>query len=120
LSLRANSALRELAAEAPGDVRLLTGLSWSWHALGKIHWELRQTGERMTHYIIARGRFEGIWGELYRTGFRLQWEASPPQPTNRAKIKYACPDCGLNVWGKPGLAGMIICLEGNRPFVAVC
>ena len=29
----------------------------------------KKTGERMTHYIIRRGRFETVWGDLYAQGF---------------------------------------------------
>jgi hypothetical protein len=77
-----------------------------------------RTGESVTHYVISGGPFEAAWGELYRSGFRLEWEAPAPRPTNRPKIKYTCPDCGLTVWGKPGLAGAIICAAGGcRPFV---
>jgi predicted SprT family Zn-dependent metalloprotease len=76
-----------------------------------------KTGESMSHYIISGGRFEIVWAELYRSRFRLEWEAPVPQPTDRAKVKYTCPHCGLNVWGKPGLAGAIICVDGTRPFV---
>ncbi len=78
-----------------------------------------KTGERMTHYVISGGRFEEVWGELYRSGFRIEWETSPSRAADRSKIKYTCPDCGLNVWGKPGLAGRIICVDGDRPFVEV-
>lgn len=77
----------------------------------------RTTGERMTHYVIRRGRFEAAWGDLYRTGFRLEWETEPRAQSDRNKVKYTCPDCGLNVWGKPGLAGQLICVDGHRPFV---
>jgi len=37
----------------------------------------------------------------------------PPLPkrpkSKRSKTKYSCPDCGMNVWGKPDLE--ILCLD---------
>lgn len=75
-----------------------------------------RTGESVSHYVVGGGPFDVAWGELSRTGFRLDWEATRYAPTTWRKVKYACPDCGLSVWGKPGLAGRIACVAGHRPF----
>jgi hypothetical protein len=39
-------------------------------------------------------------------------EGDEPKKT-RNKLKYTCPSCGANVWGKPGLR--IACLDGHEP-----
>lgn len=75
-----------------------------------------RTGERVTHYILEGGPFDVTWEELSHTGFRLDWETTRYAPTTWRKVKYACPDCGLSVWGKPDLAGLIACTGGHRPF----
>jgi hypothetical protein len=34
-------------------------------------------------------------------------------PRTRNKVKYTCPECGCNAWGKPGLR--IACVDGHAP-----
>lgn len=35
----------------------------------------------------------------------------PVEPVNKSnRVKYRCPKCGLQVWGKPGLENMLGCL----------
>jgi predicted SprT family Zn-dependent metalloprotease len=46
--------------------------------------------------------------------FELQLIA-PADPKAKSKTKYYCPDCGVNVWGKPNLA--IRCDDCNLSFV---
>jgi predicted SprT family Zn-dependent metalloprotease len=76
-----------------------------------------KTGERVTHYVVRRGRFEEAWGELYRTGFRLEWETDYRPSADRSKARYTCPGCRTNVWGKPGLGGALRCVPCRRLFV---
>lgn len=76
----------------------------------------RKVGERMTHYVMRRGEFEAAWGRLFRSGFRLEWETEPRPRSERNKLKYTCPLCNTNIWGKPGLNGSILCLGCNRLF----
>jgi serine/threonine protein kinase len=45
LAEAANRTIRELLRDAPADGALLAALSQSWHAIGKIHWDLRQAEE---------------------------------------------------------------------------
>lgn len=71
----------------------------------------KETGEGMTHFVIADGPFAGAWGDLLATGFRLEWEATPHQRGERSKVKYTCPYCGLAVWGKPGLSKRVGCVR---------
>lgn len=86
----------------------------------------RETGDRMAHYIIEGGAFES-WAEaLVHSGFAIEW-AERPSPADRTidggaeadaasegsksgkRVKYTCPSCGLNAWGKHG--GLIDCHE---------
>jgi hypothetical protein len=77
----------------------------------------KMTGQRVTHEIVPGGPFDVAAGQLLATGFSLRWQAadavamrhnhtgmeepSVQEPSPRNKVKYTCPECGLNVWGKP-------------------
>ena len=78
----------------------------------------KKTGERMTHYVTRRGRFEAAWGELYQTGFRIEWETDHRPTSERNKVRYSCPRCETNVWGKPGLDGKLFCFDCEQLFLA--
>jgi SprT-like family len=39
-------------------------------------------------------------------------EGAEPVPPSRNKLKYTCPNCATNVWGKPGL--VIVCLGAKE------
>lgn len=73
----------------------------------------RRTGDQMTHYVIRGGRFEAVWGELFNGGFRLEWETEIRREPDRSKRKYRCGGCGLTVWGKPSLDGLLRCVACN-------
>ena len=67
-----------------------------------------ETGERVTHYIQEGGPFARAF-ESMNDACRLPWACEEPdapkgpaKPAN--KIKYTCPACDANAWGKPGLA----------------
>jgi predicted SprT family Zn-dependent metalloprotease len=72
----------------------------------------KRTGQRMSHYIIK----DGLYEEVYRKRLmlkKLNWQKISPdkkavKPKDR-KIKYTCPECKQNAWGKPNLN--IICGE---------
>lgn len=72
-----------------------------------------ETGQRVTHYIIENGLFADAFAQLAATGFKLAWQSAPAGKNAKAKAasktKYACPDCGLNAWAKPGAA--LICAD---------
>lgn len=63
------------------------------------------TGQKVTHEIMEAGKFDHACAELLSTGFYLAWQghyllkAKKNQAAN--KVKYTCPVCGLNAWGKP-------------------
>lgn len=81
-------------------------------------------GYKMSHYIVAGGAFErafdampeacrlpwmcGIDDEA-RGGKKSKKEAKKEQEAARkVKVKYSCPGCALNVWGR---AGLRLCCE---------
>ena len=68
----------------------------------------KQTGQTMDHYVDPKGPFckavnsmPASVGLPWRTG-ALAKTTKEPAP-NRNKVKYTCPGCEANVWGKPGL-----------------
>ncbi len=70
----------------------------------------KETGERMTHYIMEAGPFQLAATELIKgDGFKISWGDRAPDgvkgkkknKTNREK--FTCPDCEQSAWGKPGL-----------------
>ena len=76
----------------------------------------KETGQKMTHYIIDGGPFAVAAAELMKSGFMLSWadaatvadeKKKPAKSGNR--IKYTCPSCAANAWGKQGLK--LICGE---------
>jgi len=82
----------------------------------------RETGDRVTHYIVEDGPFDGACRSLLADGFRLSWidndrilaDLRPPtskaQPglTDRSnRLKFTCPRCASNAWARP--SGSFIC-----------
>jgi hypothetical protein len=71
----------------------------------------RKTGQRVSHYIVPGGPFARVCAVLLSDGFRLAWgeivaEAEDGGNGGKGKatrVKFTCPDCGANAWGKPGL-----------------
>src|SRR5207344_2763279 len=63
----------------------------------------KQTGFRVSHYIIPDGPYAQAFAALAATGWRLNLE-SAVVPGNRAppsKVKFSCEGCAANAWGKP-------------------
>jgi hypothetical protein len=63
----------------------------------------KETGPRMTHYIIPNDKYARAYKQLEATGFHLDWESVLlPDPDNKpvSKLKYSC-GCGTNAWAKP-------------------
>jgi hypothetical protein len=70
----------------------------------------KETGQRMTHYVIAGGPFQVAFVKLAASGWRLSLESahrSGPKGGINSKTKFTCVSCGQNAWGKPDLA--ILC-----------
>lgn len=78
-----------------------------------------RVGQHMTHYIEEGGRFAKAFARLPKR-CRLPWTCDEPDPVakkkakEKNKVKYTCPHCEANVWGKPHLA--IACLECEATF----
>lgn len=72
-----------------------------------------RTGYRVSHYIDEGGAFARAFEAMPREHLLpwLCWEPTgdgrgKAKPRPVSKVKYTCPDCGANAWGKPGLALM--------------
>jgi hypothetical protein len=65
----------------------------------------KRTGQRCSHYIIAGGPYETNYQKLTRMGFVLNWQSKADcnhrGPVTPSKVKFTCPSCGANIWGKP-------------------
>lgn len=71
----------------------------------------KMTGQRVSHEIEPDGIFDrtalAFIGEI---GTRIGWFSLKPDSkknTAKNKIKYTCPGCNANVWGKPDM--QIVC-----------
>jgi predicted SprT family Zn-dependent metalloprotease len=66
----------------------------------------KETGQRVSHYIVEGGPFAEAFSEI-EGQISLPFVCSEPGKEERAKakrkIKYTCGECGVNAWGKPGL-----------------
>jgi hypothetical protein len=67
----------------------------------------KETGQRMTHYIIPEGPFAQTFAALAATGWKLNLQSARRpggQKAPSSKTKFTCSSCGCNAWGKPDLA----------------
>lgn len=66
-----------------------------------------KTGQSMTHYIEDGGKFSGLIEVFFSNNARLGYADRPiikvAVAKAKNKVKYTCPDCRLNAWGKPGI-----------------
>jgi predicted SprT family Zn-dependent metalloprotease len=74
----------------------------------------KQTGQKVSHYIIEGGDFQTVCAELLAGGFTLPyielWSTDKPKTVRAkaaSKTKYVCPSCQANAWAKPGAS--LIC-----------
>jgi hypothetical protein len=88
----------------------------------------KETGQHVTHIIEEGGPFEVVCAELMSEGYGVAWVENTPggagsegedeggegeeAPKPKNKIKYTCPGCGLNAWGKPDL--WLVCGEDSE------
>ena len=78
----------------------------------------KETGQKMGHYTIAGGAFERATAALMDAGFALSWadaailERAGKMKKSGNRVKYTCPDCGANAWGKGGLH--LICADCDQ------
>jgi hypothetical protein len=65
----------------------------------------KETGQKVSHYIIEGGVFSLAWAKLAKTGIKLSWESKGKAIVRTAKaeskVKYTCPNCEANAWAKP-------------------
>ena len=66
-----------------------------------------RVGQSVSHYVVEGGPFDRAFKAMPRDCL-LPWQSWEPTTGGTAKspaskIKYTCPSCGTNVWGKPGL-----------------
>lgn len=65
----------------------------------------KETGSKMSHYIIKDSAFDINCDALITGGFKLNWQSFIDKKADKKKkqtrAKYCCPECGLNMWGKP-------------------
>jgi hypothetical protein len=67
----------------------------------------KETGQRMSHYVVPDGRFAHAFAALAMTGWKLNLESAHhpgPAGSRKNKTKFICTSCGQNAWGKPDLA----------------
>lgn len=82
----------------------------------------KRTGRIVSHYIINGGLFERIASNFIENekiitlfeGIRYPKKAANK---SRNKMKYTCPSCRSNTWGKEGLS--IICGDCRTDFIMV-
>ena len=69
----------------------------------------KRTGDQVSHYIVEDGPYDHAAEELVGAGFTLTWadvvsdDADDTGANKSNRTKYSCPECRINVWGKPAL-----------------
>jgi hypothetical protein len=80
-----------------------------------------RTGQRVTHYIIPGGPFDVAF-QAMPPEYLLPWLSGAPTKAagpNKDKVKYTCPHCAVNVWGKPSKPGLsILCGACGQAFTS--
>jgi len=89
----------------------------------------KETGETVTHMIVAGGAFEQAAQKLIARDFAIAWKeapAAPPPnlngrdqatatPKSGKRLRYACPDCELKAWAKHD--ARLVCGDHMVPMV---
>jgi predicted SprT family Zn-dependent metalloprotease len=78
----------------------------------------KETGQQMTHYVEASGRFEKACKVYLETAEAILYHDRAGDEQTRkkkaaSKTKYSCPECGQNAWAKP--EANLICGDCNEP-----
>lgn len=62
----------------------------------------KETGQQMTHYIMEEGLFKEVF-ERMPEDLLLPFKRfkAPTVTRKKSKVKFSCPSCSANVWGKP-------------------
>lgn len=63
------------------------------------------TGQKVSHFIIPNASFDKACAKLLDSGFTLDLQQAPRliEKAKKNKLKYICPQCGINAWAKPGV-----------------
>jgi predicted SprT family Zn-dependent metalloprotease len=73
----------------------------------------KETGQKVTHFIIKGGAYAKAYAKLKATGLTLHWQSVPHSKAAKAakssKTKFTCPECEQNAWAKPEAS--LICGE---------
>lgn len=79
----------------------------------------KKTGDRMTHYIVEGGAFAKAF-ESIPAEYLLPWSAADFEEEKAkrpaSKVKFTCPGCMANAWGKPNLR--ITCGSCEQPMIS--
>lgn len=92
----------------------------------------KNTGAKMSYYLIEGGQLAKVIDELLQTGFRINWhdrivfqnsspsgiqdEAIPAPKKDRVKFSCTNEQCGLNAWAKP--SARLTCGFCNQPMLS--
>lgn len=80
----------------------------------------KRTGQTVSHYILDGGAFAYAFAKMPES-IAMPWTAVPMVADEKKKktsnkVKYTCPGCEMNVWGKAGLS--VRCEECDETLVA--
>jgi predicted SprT family Zn-dependent metalloprotease len=77
-------------------------------------------GYKVSHYIIDGGKFENAFRDMPKA-YLFPWQSWEPttragkaKKAERDRVKYTCPTCNQNVWGKPGMH--VVCGDDEARF----
>lgn len=85
------------------------------HAVGLQPYNIKEpekeTGPSCSHTVKEDGAFAKAWADLEAAGWSLDVMGlkglKKASTAGKNKVKYTCPECGTNAWGKPELR--VIC-----------
>lgn len=64
----------------------------------------KETGQKMTHIIVAGDIFDLLADKYLASGFKIDWSGSQlsriSKPRTKSKFKYECPTCSMRAWAK--------------------
>jgi hypothetical protein len=68
----------------------------------------KETGQKVSHYIIDKGLFAQACRELLERGFSLDYverlgDVKEAKKKDTSKTKFTCPQCEANAWAKLGI-----------------
>jgi predicted SprT family Zn-dependent metalloprotease len=70
----------------------------------------KETGQKMSHYVIEGGPFDCACQALLSSGYKINWQMELEQPEEKerkkSKVKYTCSSCEQKAWAKPGISLM--------------